>query len=162
MDPTNLLCRHAFYHCFVNGSVVSFFLPSRHYRRCLIVVHGGCQTVCVKCTCRIRLHCAAKYQVRAIISQPHNTECCRPSSDVQNNDDTVSSWHDLSDPSDFSKTVGRIRVKTQSATLHQLERQYWRRALAIGDLDANGLLEYNEFKLLLQVSTFHKAYAYSL
>lgn len=66
------------------------------------------------------------------------------------NDEPVSSWHDLSDPSDFSKTVGRVRVKTQSATLHQLERQYWRRALAIGDLDANGLLEFSEFEMLLK------------
>lgn len=65
-------------------------------------------------------------------------------------DEPVSSWHDLCDPSDFSKTVGRVRVKTQSATLHQLERQYWRRALVIGDLDANGMLEFSEFKMLLQ------------
>lgn len=32
-------------------------------------------------------------------------------------DEPVSSWHDLKSPSDFSKTVGRIRVQTQSATL---------------------------------------------
>lgn len=33
-------------------------------------------------------------------------------------DAPVSCWHDLKSPVDFSKAVGRIRVQTQSATLH--------------------------------------------
>ncbi len=67
-------------------------------------------------------------------------------------EEAVSRWYDLKDPSDFSKTVGRVRVQTQSATLHHLERQFWGRALSIADLDANGTLELHEFKLLMQVA----------
>jgi hypothetical protein len=33
------------------------------------------------------------------------------------NDAPVEAWHELKSPVDFSKTVGRIRVQTQSATL---------------------------------------------
>lgn len=65
-------------------------------------------------------------------------------------DKPVSSWHDLKSPSDFSKTVGRIRVQTQSATLQHLERQFWGRALKIADLNADGSLELHEFRLLMQ------------
>jgi len=65
-------------------------------------------------------------------------------------DEPVSRWHELKDPNDFSKVVGRVRVQTQSATLHHLERQFWGRALSIADLDANGTLELHEFKILMQ------------
>lgn len=76
---------------------------------------------------------------------------CGAAQDVK--DEPVSRWHELKDPNDFSKVVGRVRVQTQSATLHHLERQFWGRALSIADLDANGTLELHEFKILMQVCT---------
>lgn len=59
----------------------------------------------------------------------------------------------MQDPSDSTVTVGRVLLSVESATLENLEKQFWRRVLCIADLDGDGALSCDEFTTLMQVRT---------
>ncbi|KAK9807507.1 hypothetical protein WJX72_001112 [[Myrmecia] bisecta] len=59
-------------------------------------------------------------------------------------------WHDLRAPSDSSASMGQIRISAEAASLESLEVQFWKRILAMADLNGDHVLSVEEFKGLLQ------------
>lgn len=57
----------------------------------------------------------------------------------------------LQDPSDSTVMVGRVHLSVESATLANLEQQFWGRVLSIADLNGDGQLSCDEFSMLMQV-----------
>lgn len=61
----------------------------------------------------------------------------------------IEAWHDLQDPSDSTVKMGRVHLSVESATLANLEQQFWGRVLTIADLDGDGELSSEEFIMLM-------------
>ena len=57
----------------------------------------------------------------------------------------------LQDPADSTVMVGKVQLGVESATLANLEQQFWGRVLSIADLDGDGQLSCDEFSMLMQV-----------
>lgn len=61
-----------------------------------------------------------------------------------------SKWHDLVDPADPKNIKGRVLIRCQASTVLDLERQLWKRLLALADFTGDCLLSAEEFETLLR------------